>query len=386
MRLTPISSVCKIIMGQAPKGDTYNDKGIGLPLIAGASDFGELTPASSRFTSAPSKVSEIGDVILCIRATIGDLNWSDEVYCLGRGVAGLRADTRLINRQYLWRVIEANADKLSALGRGATFKQISKTDIADFEIPLPSLDEQKRIAAILDQADALRRLRTRAIERLNTLGQSIFYEMFGDLVANEKHFKPFSVGEFVAGFDTGKNLAPDPDNQSARNRVLKVSAVTKGTFRPEEAKPLPDSYDPPSNHFVRTGDLLFSRANTALLIGATALVEEETSNLVLPDKIWRFVWGDENTPEPLFVHYLFQSPSFRSEISKRASGTSGSMKNISKPKVMGIRVGLPSGKEQRAFAKLVHGVNRQKKAVIASCEVTETLFASLQKRAFRGEL
>jgi type I restriction enzyme S subunit len=77
MMLVPLSSACEIIMGQAPPGDTYNDKENGLPLIAGASDFGEISPRPSRFTSRPSKSSEVGDIILCIRATIGDLNWSD---------------------------------------------------------------------------------------------------------------------------------------------------------------------------------------------------------------------------------------------------------------------------------------------------------------------
>jgi type I restriction enzyme S subunit len=77
MKIGPLSSVCEIIMGQAPSGDTYNYEGKGLPLIAGASDLGDRTPTPSRFTTAPAKLSAIGDIIICIRATIGDLNWSD---------------------------------------------------------------------------------------------------------------------------------------------------------------------------------------------------------------------------------------------------------------------------------------------------------------------
>ena len=77
-------------MGQAPKGESYNTTGVGYPLIAGAGDFGEQTPAAKKYTDAPTKLSRPGDLVLCIRATIGHRNWSDKVYCLGRGVAGLR--------------------------------------------------------------------------------------------------------------------------------------------------------------------------------------------------------------------------------------------------------------------------------------------------------
>jgi type I restriction enzyme S subunit len=106
-------------MGQAPSGDTYNDEGEGLPLIAGASDFGSQTPQPSRFTTVPGKISQIGDIILCVRATIGDLNWSDKRYCLGRGVASLRVMPGRADARYMWRAIEAYAAQLSAMGRGA---------------------------------------------------------------------------------------------------------------------------------------------------------------------------------------------------------------------------------------------------------------------------
>ncbi len=87
-----LSDACAISMGQAPKGTSYNTDGRGYPLIAGAGDFGEETPTPGKYTDAPTKISRPGDVVLCIRATIGDRNWSDKEYCLGRGVAGLRAN------------------------------------------------------------------------------------------------------------------------------------------------------------------------------------------------------------------------------------------------------------------------------------------------------
>lgn len=82
--------------GQAPKGGSYNVTKRGYPLIAGAGDFGKLTPAPKKYTDAPTKLSMPGDLILCIRATIGNRNWSDKEYCLGRGVAGAKTKVLIV--------------------------------------------------------------------------------------------------------------------------------------------------------------------------------------------------------------------------------------------------------------------------------------------------
>ncbi|MFA6632077.1 MAG: restriction endonuclease subunit S, partial [Kiritimatiellia bacterium] len=176
------------------------------------------------------------------------------------------------------------------------------------------------------------------------------------------------------------------EHSVTRNRVLKISAVTGMKFLAHESKPVPDSYEPPKEHFTRPGDLLFSRANTTELVGAVAYVECTPSNILLPDKLWRFVWRSPVQVEPFFVWALFQTPSLRREIGRRASGTSGSMKNISQEKVFGIRTIVPPLSLQREFAGRVAAVEKLKAAQRASLAELDELFASLQHRAFRGEL
>ncbi len=265
---------------------------------------------------------------------------------------------------------------------GANLPRLSPKALGEFEIPLPPLPEQRRIAAILDQADALRRLRRQSLSRLSELGQAIFRQMFGDLVANDKEFYDGRIGELIAGFDTGKNLAAAASDVISINRVLKVSAVTSGTFDVNESKPLSDNYKPPASHFVHSGDLLFSRANTASLIGATAVVNHPVENIVMPDKLWRFQW--HRTSEAMFVHHLFQSVPMRREISRRASGTSGSMKNIAKEKVLSIKLGIPGESSRREFERKVEASDRIH--ALSASRNADSLFASLQHRAFRGEL
>jgi type I restriction enzyme S subunit len=272
-------------------------------------------------------------------------------------------------------------------GSPGQLPRIRSGEIADTPIPLPPLAEQRRIAAILDAADALRQKRRQALRLLNQLTQAIFVEMFGDPVRNERSWPVATVADFVAGFEAGKNLvADDEDDDAAPYRVLKVSAVTSLSYRADESKPLPRDYDPPASHIVRPGDLLFSRANTAQLIGATALVTETPDNCVLPDKIWRFVWHDRPRADPYFAWYLFQQRRFRNEVSRRATGTSGSMKNISQEKVLSVPVALPPLRLQKQFGARASLVSRQRRTYDAAIAKQDRLFASLQHRAFRGQL
>lgn len=145
-----LGEVCQITMGQAPPGSSYNDSGAGMPLIAGAGDFDGDHPEPKKFTTGVSKICAAGDIVLGIRASIGAKVWADREYCLGRGVAGLRAKSH-IDARYLWHWLSQSADALASKGRGATFLQVNRQDIGEMAVPVPPLEEQRRIAAILDR-------------------------------------------------------------------------------------------------------------------------------------------------------------------------------------------------------------------------------------------
>ena len=266
-------------------------------------------------------------------------------------------------------------------------RRVPRHFLETLDIRLPSLKEQQRIAAILDAADALRQKRRQALHLLDQLAQSMFTDLFGDLSLNDRGWRMAEVQDFVAGFETGKSLvADDEEDDSSQYRVLKVSAVTSLFYRPTESKPLPPNYVPPDSHIVRPGNLLFSRANTSQLIGATALVGETPPNHVLPDKIWRFVWHDEPRADPYFVWHLFRQRRFRDAISSRATGTSGSMKNISQDKVLSIPIALPPLDLQREFGRQLKATLDFRARSEAALLKQDGLFSSLQHRAFRGEL
>lgn len=272
-------------------------------------------------------------------------------------------------------------------GVGGSLLRARPVHVAKITVPLPALPEQRRIAAILDQADSLRAKRREALIQLDNLKQSIFIEMFGDPVTNDRAWPWAAVSDFVAGFESGKSIvADDEGNSNSLFRVLKISAVTSLEYKPEHSKAMPSDYIPPVSHIVRKGDLLFSRANTAELIGATAFVAETPDNLLLPDKLWRFVWFEKPRATLYYVRHLFQQEKFRREIALRASGSSGSMKNISQPKVLSIQVGHPPLALQELFSSRIQVIDDLKSSHRATLRELDDLFSSLQHRAFRGEL
>jgi type I restriction enzyme S subunit len=271
--------------------------------------------------------------------------------------------------------------------RGASYPAVSDMDIKSVRMPLPPLAEQDRIVRILDEAEVLRRIRAEADRKTSMIVTALFHDMFGDPARNPNHWPVVPVSKFVSKFQAGRSVAPaGEEDASSKYRIIKVSAVTWGRFAPQESKPVPSSYTPTPEQFVRSGDVLFSRANTTELVGATVLVEDTPDNLLLPDKIWRFVWENPDEVEPRFVLSLFQHPSVRRELGNRATGTGGSMKNISMDKVMTMEVPLPPVSLQRVFAGCVADIVALEATQAASRQRLDDLFQSLLHRAFQGEL
>ncbi len=296
-----------------------------------------------------------------------------------------------IDPRYLRHVLASDAFHLQFMntvaGVGGSLIRARPAFVAQILIPVPPIKEQLRIAEVLDRVEALRAKRRAAIVLLDDLAQSIFLDMFGDLIENERMWPIGRVSDIVSHFESGKSFAPgsegDPD---VRYRVLKVSAVTSGQFLPAESKPVPPTYEPPESHIVQTGDLLFSRANTESLIGATALVSSACPNLILPDKLWRFAWHASSPACPFYVRQLFRQIEFRREIARRSTGTSGSMKNISQAKVLSIECGIPTVDLRCAYnerMKIIESLTEKHRSHLAELNA---LFGSLQHRAFRREL
>ena len=240
-KTTKIEDVCQIVSGTTPSTT--------IPEYWGG-EFNWIAPAEieedSKFIfktqktitqKAVSKTSmrllPVGTVLLSSRAPIGKVAIAAaEMYC-NQGFKNLICSKEIYNEFLFW-FLKGKKEFLNSLGRGATFKEISKDIVSSIEIPLPPLAEQRRIAAILDKADAIRRRRQEALKLADELVKSQFIEMFGDPVTNPKGWKvkplqelaevgssrrvfvedlvssgiPFYRGTEVGSLSTGEEITP----------------------------------------------------------------------------------------------------------------------------------------------------------------------------------
>ncbi len=157
-------------------------------------------------------------------------------------------------------------------------------------------------------------------------------------------------------------------------------------YNPYENKALPSNEQPDEALEVKPGDLLFTRKNTYELVAACALVRSTPSQLLLPDLIFRFRLRSEAPIDSCFLHQLLINPMKRREIQKLASGSASSMPNISKTKLQTVLIETPPLSLQQEFAQRVEAIEGLKTTHRESLAHLDALFASLQHRAFQGEL
>ena len=185
------------------------------------------------------------------------------------------------------------------------------------------------------------------------------------------------VGYYIKSLTAGKSLAGEVE---CVNKVLKTGAASFDYFDVTQVKNLPVDYEPKEEHLVDVGDIIVSRMNTAELTGAAAYVWDVPDNVYIPDRLWKAVL-DENS-NPIFVWQMLIQSSTKEQIRRECSGTSGSMKIISKAGMLGIKVKKVPLDMQNQFADFVQQVDKSKLAVQKSLEKTQLLFDSLMQEYF----
>jgi len=253
-------------------------------------------------------------------------------------------------------------------------------------IPIPPIEEQKRITAILNKADTIRHKRRQAIKLTDKFLRSVFLDMFGDPVSNPENWYQKQIESTIEDIKAGWSIkGSNRDRMPGEWGVLKVSAVTSGRFLPEECKVVAVKNLKREMVTPRKGDLLFSRANTRELVAATCLVERDHSHLFLSDKLWKII-PKQNVLRPEFLKFVLSHPRYRDKIREQATGTSGSMLNVSQDKVKQLTIPVPPLAFQEKFSKILWKIYEIRNQVDESIQNATVLFNSITQRAFRGEL
>jgi len=372
--------VCDIQMGSAPKGETYVELSKGVPLIAGAADYGEVFPLPKKATTSPTKLCQKGDLIICVRATIGDLNWADKEYCLGRGVAGLRPKEELLP-EYLFYFIKASEKELYKNATGSTFLQINRAIIEQIEIPLPPLPIQKQIAAVLEKADTLRQQSQLMEQELNSLTQSVFLDMFGDPAKNEKGWPIATIGDCCKSVNYG--TSEKADESTGDYPVLRMNNITyDGRWNFDSLKYINLDDKGTEKYLAESGDLLFNRTNSKELVGKTAVFRENKA-MAFAGYLVRARLNERAVPE--YISAVMNSRYGKQTLLGMCKSIVG-MANINAKEFQKIRIPLPPIALQEDFQEIILSINSKMRDIEVNKKEYKNLFNSLMQRAFKGEL
>jgi type I restriction enzyme S subunit len=377
-----LCEISQVIMGQSPKGDSYNTDGVGMPLLNGAADYKGLSFNPKQYTDSPTRIAKKGDIILGIRATIGNFSITDKDYCIGRGVAAIRPNAKIVDKTYLLKRVESDLGKIIQKAAGSTIKGIKKEDLTDLLVPLPPLPEQKRIAEILDKADDLRQKNKQLLAAYDELLQATFLDMFGDPATNPKGWKEVMLDSIIQKIQIGpfgsqlhksdylENGIPliNPTNIK-ENKILFDDAVCIS-----EAK-----YDSMPQYHLFDGDVVMARRGD---LSKVALVKQNGGKMFCGTGSLYVRFSDE-----LNKFFLFKMLSHEKTINfleKEARGVT--MPNLNKSIIKRIPIFLPPIALQNQFAQIVENIEAQKSVVKRSLQESEDLFNGLVQKAFGGDL
>ncbi|MDJ0391081.1 restriction endonuclease subunit S [Roseomonas sp. E05] len=305
------------------------------------------------------------------------------------GFCVLRPNQNHLNQNYLfhWARSPTFIEHMVRHATGASYPAVTDRIVRQSLIPLPPLPEQRRIAAILDEADALRAKRRAVLAQLDEMARAIFVEMFGDPQVNEREWGTVALDDLLEDIESGWSpTCLDRPAEGDEWGVLKLGAVTRCIFDPTQNKGLPSQLAPRPALEVKPGDLLFTRKNTHDLVAACAYVRRTPPRLMLPDLIFRLRIKPTASVKAAFLQGLLVFPVQRAAVQKLAGGSAGSMPNISKAKLRQLRVILPPLHLQQEFSAALDELDDLQLSSLVAFAETDHLFSSLQHRAFRGEL
>ncbi len=261
-----LREVCEIVGGTTPdtnKIEYWNGNNIWLSPID-LPEIGAISKVNNSYRKITDlgvkesglKILPIGSLVFSSRASIGKIGIVEKPLYTNQGFTNFIPNGKL-NVKFLAYALKVNLQKIEKLGNSTTFKEVSRSALKDFQIPLPPLPVQQKIAAILDKADALRRADAALLKQYEALGQAIFMEMFGSNNSTQ----------FLKGRDVLKVLGgaafKSTDYCDDGIPLIRIGTINKGYFDKNQLVYLPSGFEAAySKYIVKPNDLLITLTGT----------------------------------------------------------------------------------------------------------------------------
>jgi type I restriction enzyme S subunit len=379
--MKPIKAVAKVISGATPSRDEPSFWNGSIPWITPKElsriDDPVITETQEMITDTgyrrtSCEMLPVGSVLLSSRAPIGHIAIAGVSMCTNQGFKSLVPNPGVASR-YLYWALQSRKDGLIALGRGATFKEVSKPIVEDFELPFPASEtEQNRIAAILDKADAIRRKRQQALRLTDDFLRSVFLDMFGDPVTNPNEWPTKQLLE-LGRVSTGST----PPSSSAEMFGGSIPFITPGDLK----ETWTNSARTVTEAGARSARTIRAGAALVCCIGATIGKMGKAKILsAFNQQINAVEWNGLIVDD-----YGLDTLKFYKQIIA-SRGSSTTLPILNKSAFQSLEIPVAPIEMQQAYAKIVRQCEATKNQAVQAQSETEELFASLQQRAFSGQL
>ena len=360
-------------------------------------DQADLIAVPSTLVKSPEKMLSEGDILVSSANSwnlvgkccqVRDLQFPSTA---GGFISILRPTTKDLDAEYLYRWFSSGEVQATLRSFGNQTTNISNLNherTLKLQIPLPPLDQQKKVAGILDAADALRAKRREALAQLDTLLQSTFLDMFGDPVTNPMGWHVGRLEDYFS--ETRAGTCCGPFGSALRKYeyvedgipVWGINNVNPNRFIQERSLFItPAKFAQLRRYSVKPGDILISRAGT---VGRMCVAVPTVEESIIGSNLIRLTLNP-GAMLPVYFTCLYTFCGERLP-GLRASGDDKSYSFLNTTRLKSLVVPLPPLDLQHRFAAIVQSVEQQRARQRAHFAELDTLFASLQSRAFRGDL
>lgn len=389
--LARLGEICDFMTGGTPSTkDPLNYQGGMIPWIAsGDIHQTRLRQASKHISqlgldTSPAKFLPRGSVLIALngqgrtRGTVAMLD-IDQATCNQSVISMNPKDSDKLLSEYLFVTLRSMYSELRNLTGDKKRSGLNMRVLREFRIPLPPLAEQKRIATILDAADALRAKRRESLAQLDTLIQATFLEMFGDPVANPKGWPVYQFGSLGTS-RLGKMLDAAKQTETDRFPYLANLNVQWNRFVLDDLREMTFTKADRAEFALQPGDLLICEGGE---VGRAAIWQGDRKHVYFQKALHR-VRLDPITAVPEFVLWYMWFMAKHGGFSDFT--TSATIAHLTGVKLKKLPVPLPPIELQQQFATISHSIDKYKEILTEHCDSLDELFASLQSRAFAGEL
>lgn len=357
-----LADIGQIILGQSPPSATYNKKGVGLPFFQGKAEFGDKYPIPTIYCSKPIKISEQNDILLSVRAPVGEVNISPLRCCIGRGLAALRPSKTILNYIFLYYYLKFSKSNLQRFSAGSTFKAITGREIETFPVPVPPLAEQKRIASILSDLDDAIQKADEAIAETEYIKNGLMNELFTKGIGHKevedreigkvpKAWKVIKMGEVLELCQYGLSVKLA---QEGEYKIIKMDNIANGRVTVDNIRFTDIDEQTFKTFRLYEGDILFNRTNSYELVGRTGIFDLQ-GEYVFASYLIRLRVKKELISPKFLTHYLIYSNKRVRQLAARAVQQA----NINATNLKKLKIPLPSLTEQKKITAILSDIDKK---------------------------